>query len=73
MTIADIGKILIVFGVIIVLAGLLLVFSGRIPLIGRLPGDIEIRGKNFVFYFPITTMVVLSVVLSLILWFVLRR
>ena len=54
--------------------GLLLSFSGRLPFrLGRLPGDILIRGKNSVFYFPLATGLLLSLVLSLLLWLLNRK
>jgi len=62
------GKMLIVLGAVMVGFGLLLTFWGKIPLLGRLPGDIVIKRDNFVFYFPITTSILLSIVLSLILY-----
>lgn len=67
----DIGKLLVVVGVVVIAAGLVLMLAGRahIPL-GRLPGDIIYRGKNTTFYFPLATSIVVSVVLSLILYFV---
>lgn len=70
---ADLGKMLLVFGAILVAAGLLLILFGRtnVPL-GRLPGDIIYRGKNTTFYFPIVTSIVLSVVLSVVLYFISR-
>jgi hypothetical protein len=64
----DLGKVLIVFGVVLVAVGLLLQVSGKIPWLGRLPGDIRIERENFSFYFPVTTTIVISVVLSLVLW-----
>ncbi len=65
----DLGKLLLVVGGIIVLAGILLVAAGKLHLpLGRLPGDIVYRGKNTTFYFPIVTCLVLSVILSLVLW-----
>ena len=63
-----IAKALILFGVILVGVGLLLNFANKIPFIGRLPGDIYIQKKNFSFYFPITTSVLISIILSLIFW-----
>ncbi|HXG32420.1 MAG TPA: DUF2905 domain-containing protein [Bryobacteraceae bacterium] len=70
----NIGKTLIFLGAILILIGLLVTVGERLPLrIGRLPGDIVIRGKNSVFYFPLATCVLLSVVLSLILWLFSRR
>ena len=69
----DLGKLLIVLGVVLVLAGLLLTFLGRTNLpLGRLPGDIVYRGKNTTFYFPLATSIVLSVLLSLVLYVISR-
>ena len=67
----DLGKLLLFFGLILVVAGLVLVLFGRmnIPL-GRLPGDIVYRGKNATFYFPLATSILLSVVLSVVLYFI---
>lgn len=62
------GKLLILFGIIIVGLGLLLLFFDKIPLIGKLPGDIYIKKKNFTFYFPIVTSILLSIIISLILY-----
>ena len=66
-----IGKFLIVTGIIISLVGvLLLIFrNSGIPFLGKLPGDIVIEKKNFTFYFPIATSILLSVILSLIIYF----
>jgi len=65
----DFGKLLIVLGGILLAAGVVLVLLGRTNLpIGRLPGDILYRGKNTTFYFPLATSIVLSVLLSLILY-----
>jgi thiosulfate reductase cytochrome b subunit len=66
---APIGKLLIVFGLVLVGAGLLLLLSDKIPWLGRLPGDITVRRENFTFFFPVVTCIVISVILSLILWF----
>ena len=63
------GRMLILLGLALVLFGVLFTLGERLPFrIGRLPGDIVIRGKNSVFYFPIVTSLLLSVVLSLIFW-----
>ncbi len=69
----EVGKLLLVFGVLLVLAGLALVLVGRVPWLGRLPGDIHIERGSWTFYFPLATSLVLSAVLSLILWIVGRR
>jgi hypothetical protein len=65
---SGLGRLLIVFGVVLVALGLLLQLSGGIPWLGRLPGDIRIERENFSFYFPITTSILLSIVLSLLFW-----
>lgn len=65
----DLGKLLIFLGAIIAVAGIALVLLGRTNLpLGRLPGDIAYRGKNTSFYFPLTTCILLSVVLSALLY-----
>jgi hypothetical protein len=69
--VTGLGKVLIVFGGILMVAGLIVILAGKANLpLGRLPGDITYRGKNSTFYFPLVTCIVLSVVLSLILWIV---
>ena len=64
------GKFLIVTGVVILLLGVLLYFSDRLPSIGKLPGDIVIKRENFTFYFPIGWSIVLSIGISLLLWLI---
>jgi len=61
------GKTLILLGVFIILVGLFLLLGEKIPWIGRLPGDIIIRKKNFTFYFPIVTSILISIILTLFL------
>jgi hypothetical protein len=68
---SDMQRILIAIGVVLLLAGLLWPWLSRLGL-GRLPGDIRIETANGVFYFPITTCVLISIVLSLVIW-VIRR
>ena len=60
------GKTLILLGVFIILVGLFLLLGEKIPWIGRLPGDIIIRRKNFTFYFPIVTSIIISIILTLL-------
>ena len=62
------GKLLILLGLVLIAAGLLLTFAGKIPLLGKLPGDIRIERENFSFYLPLGTCLLLSLVLSLLLW-----
>ncbi len=68
-----IGKFLILLGLIIAAIGGLLLFSEKIPWIGRLPGDIVIQRRNFTFYFPLVTSILLSVILTLIFWLIGRK
>ncbi|NLN15808.1 MAG: DUF2905 domain-containing protein [Firmicutes bacterium] len=61
------GRMLIVFGVLLVLVGLFLTTAGRLPGgLGRLPGDIYVRRNGFSFYFPLTTCIIISAILSLL-------
>lgn len=71
LSMADIGKMLVVLGIAIAAAGLVFILLGRTNLpLGRLPGDILYRGKHTTFYFPLVTCILLSVVLSLVLYLV---
>jgi hypothetical protein len=63
---SGLGKILIIFGAILALVGLVLLFYHRIPWLGRLPGDIVFRKGNFTFYFPIVTSLLISVLITLL-------
>ena len=65
----ELGRTLLVFGVLLVLIGALLYFGGKLPLrLGRLPGDIIYRGEHSTFYFPIVTCLILSLGLSVLFW-----
>jgi hypothetical protein len=67
----DLGKFLLVFGVVLVLAGAFLLSGAKLPFrLGRLPGDIAYQGRNGGFYFPIVTCILLSVALTLISWII---
>jgi hypothetical protein len=65
-----VGKILILVGGVFVLAGVALLLFDKIPLLGKLPGDMVVKKKNFRIYFPIGTSVLLSVILTVILFFI---
>jgi len=68
---ADLGKLLLLVGGIIFILGAVLLLAGRFNVpVGRLPGDIVYRGKRTVFYFPLATSILLSIILSLILWLI---
>jgi hypothetical protein len=62
------GKVLIVIGFVLIAVGLVLTFAGKIPFLGKLPGDLRIERENFSFYFPLGTCLLLSLLLSLLLW-----
>ena len=69
----QIGKFLIVAGVVIIAVGVLFFLSGKLPWLGKLPGDILIRKKNFTFYFPLATSILVSILLTFIFWLFGRR
>jgi hypothetical protein len=62
------GKTFIVLGLGLVFLGLIFLLAGKIPFLGRLPGDIHIEREKFSFYFPIVTCLLISLILSLLLW-----
>jgi hypothetical protein len=69
-----VGRMLIIFGAILIVIGLLVTLGERLPIrLGRLPGDIVVRGKNSVFYFPWVTSLLISIILTAILWLFGRR
>ncbi|MCK9594489.1 MAG: DUF2905 domain-containing protein [Candidatus Omnitrophica bacterium] len=67
------GKVLIIFGIILVGLGVSLAFMQRIPFLGKLPGDILVQKKNFTLYFPLSTSILISVIVSIIFWLWPRR
>jgi hypothetical protein len=69
----SLGKLLILFGVVLALLGGLLLLLGRVPFLGRLPGDIIIRRERWSFYFPLTTSIVISILLTLLFSLFSRR
>jgi Protein of unknown function (DUF2905) len=71
--VGDVGRALIVLGIVLVGVGLLLSLVGKVPWLGRLPGDIHVQRGNWSFYFPLATSLLLSVVLSLLFWLFSRR
>ncbi len=66
--IQQIGRFFILLGLIISAIGALLLLSGKIPWLGRLPGDIIMQKKNFTFYFPLATSIIISIILTLLFW-----
>jgi hypothetical protein len=70
----ELGRMLIIAGVVLVVIGVLLTFGDRLPIrLGHLPGDINYRGRNTSFHFPIVTCLLLSAILSIVMWFINRR
>ncbi len=67
------GKLLIVLGLVLVGIGLLITLAPKIPYLGRLPGDIYYKRDNFVFYFPLGTSILISIILSLLLYLFTRK
>ena len=61
-----IGKMLIILGIILIIVGIGLLFGDKIPFIGKLPGDILIKKERFSFYFPITTSIIISIILTIL-------
>ena len=68
--IPQLGKFLIAIGIVVTVLGIMLLFSGKAPWLGRLPGDFYFKDKNLSFYFPLATSLLISIVLSLILWLI---
>ena len=62
------GKMLILLGVLIIAIGFLLLIGDKIPWVGKLPGDIIIKKEKFTFYFPLTTSILISIILSFLFW-----
>ncbi len=70
----NLGRMLIVLGLLVAALGVLVSLGERLPIrLGRLPGDILIRGKHSVFYFPLVTCLLISAILSLVFWLINRR
>jgi hypothetical protein len=70
---AGLGKLLLVIGLFTAAIGIILILGGKIPWIGRLPGDFYYKGKNFTFYFPLATSIVISIILTIIFMFINRK
>lgn len=66
---AELGKTLITIGIILVVLGLIVSAAGKLPWLGNLPGDITIQRERFTFYFPLATCILISIIISLVLYF----
>ncbi len=69
----SLGKMLILLGIVAILLGGVLLVAGKLPFIGRLPGDIIIRREHWTFYFPLATSILISLLLTLLFWLFGRR
>jgi len=67
MLMAEIGKLLLILGIILSIMGLIFIFGSKVPGLGRLPGDIFIKKENITFFFPIVTCILISIIVTLIL------
>jgi hypothetical protein len=65
---SDLGRVLIISGVILVIAGAGLLLAPKLPWLGKLPGDLSYQRGNFSFYFPLGTCILISIILTLIFW-----
>jgi Protein of unknown function (DUF2905) len=66
-TMGELGKSIILIGAVLIIAGIFMTIAGKIPGVGKLPGDILIKKENFSFYFPLTTCILLSIIISAIM------
>jgi hypothetical protein len=73
VSLADLGKLLIGAGFLLVVVGAVLMLAGRLPWLGRLPGDISIQRGQWTFYFPLATSIIVSLLLTLVFWLINRR
>jgi hypothetical protein len=67
MDLATIGRLLITFGIVVLVVGILLVIVGRVPFLGRLPGDVVFHRNGFTLFLPIATMILVSIILTVLL------
>jgi cell division protein FtsX len=72
-SLAYFGKLLLVLGAGIAVLGLVLLIAARIKGVGQLPGDFYLQRKNFTFYFPLTTSILISLVVSLLAWVISKK
>jgi len=73
MIIPELGKLFVFLGILLIVIGLIVIMGNNIPFLGKLPGDITVEKKGFVFYFPVVTCIMVSIILSIIFWLFGRR
>ncbi|MBI4079428.1 MAG: DUF2905 domain-containing protein [Candidatus Levybacteria bacterium] len=69
----EVGRIIIFIGAILIILGIILTFAPKVPLIGKLPGDIFIKRDGFTFYFPLATSIIISIILTILFNFFSRK
>lgn len=69
----DLARVLLIFGVVLILIGLILMISPKIPFLGKLPGDFLFKKDGFTFYFPLATSIILSILITILINIFLRR
>jgi hypothetical protein len=70
VAVGDLARVMILIGVVLIVIGLLMLALPRLPILGRLPGDILIKKEQFTFYFPLATSIIISIIISLLLYFI---
>jgi hypothetical protein len=66
----ELGKFIIAIGIVLVIVGVIITMAGKVPAIGKLPGDIFIKKENFSFYFPLTSCILLSIIIGVIMYWI---
>ncbi len=66
----EVARLIIILGVVLVIVGLILLAAQKLPFLGKLPGDIVIKRENYTFYFPLATSIIISIIISLILYLI---
>ncbi len=66
----ELAKVMILIGAVLIVVGLVILFFPRLPFVGKLPGDILVKKEHFTFYFPLATSIVISIIISLVLYLI---
>ncbi len=66
----ELAKVMILIGAVLITVGLVILFFPRLPFVGKLPGDILVKKEHFTFYFPLATSIIISIIISLVLYFI---
>jgi Protein of unknown function (DUF2905) len=66
----ELAKVMILIGAVLIAVGLVILLFPRLPFVGKLPGDILVKKEHFTFYFPLATSIIISIIISLVLYFI---